>query len=118
MNIPKAVRIPALLAAFAGMPLVQATPAQADTVAYIVNVTVRPGYNFANAEQAISYGYGVCDKIRAGEPFAQIVGDIKRDFNTSDDYQGTYLISQSAQELCPELIWQLRHSAEHYQPSN
>lgn len=29
--------------------------ARADVVAYLVNVTVRPGYNFANADAALSY---------------------------------------------------------------
>ncbi|GAC1410596.1 MAG: hypothetical protein NVSMB60_32310 [Mycobacterium sp.] len=43
------------------------TPAaSADAVAYLVNVTVRPGYNFANADQALAYGHEVCDKIAAG----------------------------------------------------
>jgi len=34
-------------------------------VAYLVNVTVRPGYNFANADAAIAYGpRGFGDKDR------------------------------------------------------
>jgi hypothetical protein len=93
-----------------------APPARADAVAYLVNVTVRPGYNTANADQAIAYGNGICDKISTGLPFAQIVSDIKADFSTADDYQGTHLISQAAQELCPANIWQLRRSAAGYQP--
>jgi len=105
-----AVGLTALLAAgLAGTP-----SAHADTVAYLVNVTVRPGYNFANADQALAYGYGVCDKIAAGRPYAQLVGDVKSDFNTSDEFQASYLISQSAQELCPAQIWQLRNSAAGY----
>lgn len=104
------VGLPALLAA-----VVVSTPvAHADNVGYLVNVTVRPGYNFANADQALAYGYGVCDKIAAGKSYAQLVGDIKSDFNTSDEYQASYLISQSAQELCPAQIWQLRNSAAGY----
>lgn len=104
------------MAALSGAVVGQAPPARADVVGYLVNVTVRRGYNFANADQAVAYGNGVCDKIRAGEPFTQIVGDIKNDFNTSDEFLATYLISQAAQELCPEEIWQLRQSAAHYQP--
>ena len=107
---------PLAIAALSGVVVSQAAPARADVVAYLLNVTVRPGYNFANADQAIAYGNGVCDKIGAGEPFAQIVGDIKNDFNTSDEFQASYLISQAAQELCPAMIWQLRQSAAHYQP--
>jgi hypothetical protein len=104
------------VAAFSGAVVGQPPHARADVVAYLLNVTVRPGYNFANADQALAYGNGVCDKIRGGEPFAQIVNDIKTDFNTSDEFQASYLVSQSAQELCPETIWQLRQSAAHYQP--
>ena len=88
--------------------------AKADTVAYLVRVTVRPGYNFANADQALAYGYGVCDKIATGRTYAQVIGDIKADFNTANEYQASYLIAQSAQELCPVQIWQVRNSAAGY----
>ena len=33
-----------------------APSAHADQVAYLVNVHVRPGYNFPNAEAALGYG--------------------------------------------------------------
>ena len=36
------------------------------------------------------------------------------DFSSTDEYQGTHLISQAVNELCPELTWQLRNSAAHY----
>jgi hypothetical protein len=109
-----ALAVPFILA---GAP--SAMPAaSADAVAYLVNVTVRPGYNFANADQAVSYGGGVCDKIAQGRPYAQLIADIKNDFNTSDDYQASYLITQSANELCPAQIWQLRNSAAGYTGSS
>ncbi|WP_410506821.1 DUF732 domain-containing protein [[Mycobacterium] appelbergii] len=95
--------------------VVTGTPvAHADNVGYLVNVTVRPGYNFANADAALAYGHGVCDKIAAGRTYAQLVGDLKADFNTTDEFQASYLISQAAQELCPAQIWQLRNSAAGY----
>ena len=90
--------------------------AQASEVAYLLNVTVRPGYNFANADQALAYGRGICGKISTGETFASLMADVKADFNNSDEYQASYLISQAAQELCPEQIWQLRNSAAGYRP--
>ncbi len=94
------------------------TPAaSADAVAYLVNVTVRPGYNFANADQALAYGHGVCNKIAAGRSYVQLVGDIKNDFTTADEFQASYLITQSANELCPAQIWQLRKSAAGYTAS-
>src|SRR3954462_5675824 len=88
--------------------------AHADAAAYLVNVTVRPGYNFANADQALAYGHGVCDKIAVGKPYAQLVGDIKNDFNTADECQASCLIDQPANELCPAQVWQLRKSAAGY----
>lgn len=93
---------------------VTAQPARADSVAYLVNVTVRPGYNFPNADAALAYGYGICDKIAQGRAYAQLISDIKADFATNDDYQGVYLVNQAANELCPASIWQLRQSAAHY----
>lgn len=96
-------------AAMATMPTVGA-----DAVAYLVNVTVRPGYNFANADHALSYGYSVCSRIEAGVPYGQLIDELKRDFRTQDDYQASYLIAQSAQELCPAQIWALRNSAAGY----
>lgn len=91
-----------------------AQPARADAVAYLVNVTVRPGYNFANADAALAYGYRICDKIGQGRRYADLVTETKSDFFSDDDYQGVYLINQAVNELCPALIWQLRQSAAHY----
>jgi Protein of unknown function (DUF732) len=100
-----------------GVATVAVAPcARADVVAYLVNVTVRPGYNFPNADAALSYGYGICDKVSGGRTYAQVMGDVKADFNTSDEYQASYLITQAVNELCPALIWQLRNTAAHYRP--
>jgi len=96
--------------------LASASGVRADVVAYLLNVTVRPGYNFADADAALSYGHGICDKVSRGRSFAQLMGDVKADFNTSDEYQASYLISQAVNELCPALIWQLRNSAAGYRP--
>ena len=98
----------------AGALLACAPTASADNVAYLVNVTVRPVYHFAGPDQALDYGHGICDKIAQGRPYAQLVGDIKDDFNTDDEFSASYLISQAANELCPAEIWQLRNSAAGY----
>lgn len=104
-----------LLAAIGAVSAALCAPtAHADTVAYLVNVSVRPGYNFPDAATALEYGRGICERVRHGAPFATLVRDIMADFASSDEYQGTYLISQAVNELCPELIWQLRNSAAHY----
>src|SRR6476646_10315067 len=70
--------------------------ARADQVAYLINVTVRPGYNFANADAALNYGRDICEKISQGLPYERVMSDIKADFGTADEYQASYLISQSA----------------------
>lgn len=53
-------------AAFVGAP-----SARGDVVGYLVNVTVRPGYDFANAQEAIAYGQGICEKVARGRTYAQ-----------------------------------------------
>ncbi|WP_422207658.1 DUF732 domain-containing protein [Mycobacterium sp.] len=107
---------PALLT-FAVIGAMAAAPAgRADTVAYLVNVTVRPGYNFANADAALAYGHTICDKVAAGRGYPQIMADVKSDFSTSDEYQASYLITQAVNELCPAQIWALRNSAADYRP--
>lgn len=97
---------------------VAATPAApADTFGYLLSVATGPGYHFANSDEALAYGHGICDKIAHGERYAAIVGDIKTDLSAPDDYQSSYLISQAAEELCPNLIWQLKNSAADYRPT-
>ncbi|KMO70036.1 MAG: DUF732 domain-containing protein [Mycolicibacterium rufum] len=97
--------------------LVGPAPAGADTVAYLVNVTVRPGYNFPNADAALGYGHSICDRVAAKTSYADLVNQVKADFRTADYYQGAYLINQAVNELCPAQIWQLRQSAAGYIPS-
>jgi hypothetical protein len=91
--------------------------AHADGVAYLVEVTVRPGYNFANADSALGYGYQVCDKVSQGRRYADLIGDVKADFQTGDEFQASYLVDKAVNELCPAQIWQLRQSAAHYRPA-
>jgi hypothetical protein len=115
----KAVRFAAAGAAgllSLGLALPTAT-AQADVGVYLLNVTVRPVYHFGGAQNALDYGYGICDKIRSGEGYPQLVSDLKTDFDTRDEFTASYLLSQASQELCPELIWQLRNSAAGYLPT-
>lgn len=107
-------RILLTAAAVAALALAGAPSAHADQVAYLVNVTMRPGYNFPNADTALGYGYSVCDRVEAKMGYAQLVDEVERDFDTADNYQGAYLINQAVNELCPAQIWQLRQSAAGY----
>jgi hypothetical protein len=104
-------------AALGSVGLAGAPTADADAVAYLVNVTVRPGYNFPNADAALAYGGSICDGIAAGDTYGKVMQRVKGDFNTRDEYQASYLISQSVNELCPAQIWQLRRSAAGYTPT-
>jgi hypothetical protein len=88
-----------------------AAPATGDATAYLVNVTVRPGYHFADAQQALAYGYGICGRVEAGVGYPDLVAAIQRDYSTNDHFHAGYLISQAVNELCPAQIWALRRSA-------
>jgi hypothetical protein len=96
--------------------LVAAPPANADVVAYLVNVHVRPGYNFPNGDTAIAYGNSICYRVGTKMSYADLVTQVKGDFHTGDYYQAGYLINQAVNELCPAQIWQLRQSAAGYKP--
>lgn len=111
---------PALIVAatVVGVSLVVAPPvhaAPAPEVEYLYNVTVRRHYNFPNND-ALGYGHGICDKVTAGEGYAQLMGDVKSDVTPSDEFAANYLVSYAVNLLCPNQIWQLRSSAAHYQP--
>jgi hypothetical protein len=102
-----------------GFMAVMVSPvARGDAVAYLVNVTVRPGYDFANAEDAIGYGRRICDKVAQGRSYGALIGGLKTDLSTGDDYQASYLIAQAVNELCPAQILQLRNSAAGYHPGS
>lgn len=90
--------------------------AHADNAVYLIDVTVRPGYNFPNADAAVAYGYQLCEKVSGGRSYADLIGDVKSDFYISDEFQASYLIDKAVNELCPAQIWQLRRTAAHYQP--
>jgi hypothetical protein len=95
-----------------------AVPVRADDVAYLVNVTVRPGYAFANAADALAYGRGICDDLSGGgASYSDIMARVKSDFDNADEYQASYLVTQAVNELCPAMIWQLRRSAAAYRPA-
>ena len=91
-----------------------APAAHADAVGYLINITVRPGYHFPSGDAAVTYGYGICDKIHSGMPYTSLLAGIMNDQATDDDYQAAYLVNQAAEMLCPAEIWQLRQSAAHY----
>lgn len=96
-------------------PLVHAAPAP--EVEYMYDVAVRRHYTFANNADAVSYGHGICDKVRGGDSYSQVMSDVKSDVTPSDEFAANYLVSYAVNLLCPDLIWQLRNSAAGYRPS-
>lgn len=94
-------------------PLARAVPAP--EVEYTYNVVARRHYAFPNND-AMGYGYGICDKVRSGVTYPRIMGEVKNDVLPNDDYASNYLVSYAVGILCPEQIWQLRNSAAGYQP--
>jgi Protein of unknown function (DUF732) len=93
----------------------QAHAAPAPEVEYVYDVMVRRHYNFPNND-AVSYGYAICDKVSRGEGYAQVMGEVKNDVVPRDEFAANYLVSYAVNLLCPAQIWQLRNSAAHYQP--
>jgi hypothetical protein len=100
-----------------GVPMF-APPAHAKPapeVEFTYNVMVRRHYDFPNND-AIGYGYGICDKVTRGEGYPQIMGDVKGDVLPNDEFAANFLVSNAVDILCPAKIWQLRNSAAGYQP--
>lgn len=110
------VAVTVAVCAAAGMmptPLAHAKPAP--EVEYMYNVEGRRHYNFPNND-AIGYGYGICNKVTAGAGYPQVMGDIKNDVTPNDEFSANYLVSYAVDILCPAQIPQLRNSAQGYRP--
>jgi len=106
------------VAAVGGVPQTltpRAGAVPAPEVEYVYDVMVRRHYNFPNND-ALSYGYGICDKVTRGVPYAQVMGDVKNNVTPNDEFAANYLVSYAVNILCPAEIWQLRNSAAGYQP--
>ena len=105
----------AALIATAQLVTPRAHAAPAPEVEYVYDVAVRRHYNFPSND-AVGYGYGICEKVTRGESYAQVMGDVKKDVTPNDEFAANYLVSYAVQLLCPAQIWQLRNSAAGYRP--
>jgi hypothetical protein len=108
-----AVFVAAFVGAFATTPMPHAQAVPAPEVEFLYDVSVRRQYGFPNNDP-IGYGHSICDRVRSGEGYAQLVGDVQGEVTPSDAAATNYLISYAVSVLCPELIWQLRQSATGY----
>jgi hypothetical protein len=102
-----------VLGGVAQTPLAAAAPAP--EVEYTYDVGVRRHYDFPNND-ALGYGFGICDKVVRGEPYATVMADVKADVQPNDEFAANYLVSNAVGVLCPAQLWQLRNSAAGYQP--
>jgi hypothetical protein len=84
-------------------------------VEYTYDVIVRRHFDFPNND-AIGYGYGICDKVTRGESYAQIMGDVGADVTPNDEQSTGYVVSNAVGILCPAQIGVLRNWAARYRP--
>jgi hypothetical protein len=93
----------------------QAAAVPAPEVEYVYDLVVRRHYDFPNND-ALGYGWGICDKVTSGVPYAAVMSDVKRDVFPNDEQAANYVVSNAVGILCPAQIWALRNSAAGYQP--
>lgn len=108
--------VAAMLSAAALVLAPRAPAVPAPEVEYLYDVSVRRQYSFASPVDAISYGYGICDKVSHGASYAQVMGDVKNDVRPNDEFAANYLVSYAVNLFCPGQLWQLRNSAANYVP--
>jgi hypothetical protein len=95
------------------LPTARAVPGP--EVEYVYDVVLRRHYQFPNND-AIGYGYAICDKVARGESYAAVMGDVKAETTPNDEFAANYLVSYAVGILCPAQIWALRNSAAGYRP--
>jgi len=100
-------------ASAATAPLASAVPGP--EVEYTYNVIVRRHFDFPNND-AIGYGFEICEKLNHGVGYGQLMGDVKRDVLPNDEQAANYVVSYAVGILCPADIPQLRSSAGGYRP--
>lgn len=103
-------------AAAAWTPAAPAHAAPAPEVEYMYDVAVRRHYMFPGDTDALAYGHEICDKVRRGDNYGQIMGRVKTDVAPSDEFAANYVVSYAVNLLCPDQIWQLRNSSAGYRP--
>lgn len=96
-----------------GAPTATAVPAP--EVEYTYDVTVRRHFNFPNND-AVGYGFWICDKVTNGVSYADVLGAVKSDVSPNDEQSANYVVSNAVGILCPAQIPQLRRTAAGYRP--
>jgi hypothetical protein len=104
-----------VIGALAVVPAPRAVAVPGPEIEYTYDVMVRRHYDFPGND-AIGYGFGICDKVSRGEAYASVMGDVKADVLPNDEFAANYLVSNAVGILCPAQISQLRSSAAGYRP--
>ena len=104
-----------VIGALAVAPAPRAVAVPGPEIEYTYNVMVRRHYDFPGND-AIGYGFGICDKVSRGQPYASVMGDVKADVFPNDEFAANYVVSNAVGILCPAQIWNLRNSAAGYRP--
>jgi hypothetical protein len=108
-----AAAVAIIVSVVAPAPAAHAVPGP--EVEYTYDVIVRRHFDFPNND-AIGYGYGICDKVTHGKPYAHVMSEVKTDVMPNDEQAANYVVSNAVGILCPAQIWQLRNSAAGYRP--
>lgn len=104
-----------VVGAVAHVPVPVAHAVPSPEVEYTYDVMVRRHYDFPNGD-AIGYGRGICDRVRIGQRYPQVMVDVQNDVTPHDEFAANYLVTYAVGVLCPDQIWQLRNSAAQYRP--
>jgi hypothetical protein len=92
-----------------------AAAAPAPEVEYTYDVVVRRHLDFPGGD-ALGYGYGICDRVTRGEPYAAVMAAVRAEVAPHDEQAANYVVSTAVTLLCPAQIWALRNSAAGYRP--
>jgi hypothetical protein len=109
------VAVCSALGAAAAVLAPPAAAVPAPEVEYTYNVIVRRHFDFPNND-ALGYGFGICDRVARGESYPQVMGEVKNDVQPNDEQSANYVVSYAVGILCPAQLWALRNSAAGYTP--
>jgi hypothetical protein len=109
------VAVCSALGAVASVLAPPAAAVPAPEVEYTYNVIVRRHFDFPNND-ALGYGFGICDRVARGETYPQVMGQVKSDVQPNDEQSANYVVSYAVGILCPAQLWALRNSAAGYTP--
>lgn len=115
MKVTHAKTLTVVFAAVASIGISIAPPAvavPAPEVEYTYNVIIRRHFDFP-ANDAIGYGYGICEKVTAGMPYAAVMADVKHEVMANDESSANYVVLLCGESPvpCPDMAAPTRRLA-------